>query len=58
MNSCHGQRAIEQVHTFFKVTAFGNRPLSRDGMVTDVSEEEEVSMPIVQSLPEVDAGPV
>ncbi len=58
MNSGHRQRAIEQVHTFFKVTAFGNRPLSRDGMVTDVCEEQEVSMPVVQSLAEVDTGPV
>ena len=49
-----GERVAVEVNAFFEIAALGDAPLPRDGMMTDVGEEEEIAVPVMQSLAEVD----
>src|SRR5688572_26526319 len=58
MNTCDSQSAIIQVDTFFEITPFCDPPISGDGMMTDVRKEEQVAMPVVQTLTKIDTRAV
>ncbi|MBV6465523.1 MAG: hypothetical protein PGMFKBFP_00802 [Anaerolineales bacterium] len=53
-----GEGVAVEVHAFFEIAAFGDGPLARDGVVTDGGEEEQVAVPVVQTLAEVEASAV
>ena len=56
MDAGSRKRVTVEVNTFFKVTAFGKRPVAGDGLVTDVGEEEQIAMPVMQTFAEVQPG--
>src|SRR6266498_267852 len=58
VNASGRKRVAVEVHAFFEIASFGDAPIARDGMMTDIGEEEQVAMPVMQSLTEVDAGTV
>ena len=55
VNARGRERIAVKVNTFFEVAAFGDAPIAGDGMMTDVGEEEEIAVPIMEALAEVDA---
>lgn len=53
MNARGCQRVTVQVHAFFEIAPFRNCPIARNGMMTDICEEKQITMPVMQSLAEV-----
>ena len=49
------KRIAVQVNAFFEITALGDAPTARDGMMTNVGEEQKVAVPVMQTLTKVES---
>ena len=52
------QRVAVQVHAFLEIAALGDGPVAGDGLVADIGQEEQVAVPVMQPLPELNGCPV
>ncbi len=55
VNAGSRESVAVEVHTFFEIAAFGESPIAGDGLMTDVGEEEQIAVPVMEAFAEVDA---
>ncbi len=53
MDAGSGKGIAVQVHALFEVTALGQRPIAGNGLVPDIGEEQQITMPVMQAFTEI-----